>query len=511
MHPSGGGCIVAGMSNTTTTTFAPTAEQVKAIEAAATGAPLVIEAGAGTGKTSTLKLIAEKLAPKRGAYLAFNKAIASEAAEKFPETVACSTVHSLAYRAVGYRFRDRLSGKFLKPDEVARILEARQILLTDHEGGTITIPPGKVARIAMAAVEKFCQTADTEIGTQHVSRVPSVEPKDQWALNREIARIVVPIARRAWEDLQEVDGRLKFGHSHYLKMWQLSHPRIDTDYILFDEAQDANPLMLDVVMRQGHAQLIFVGDSQQQIYGWNGAINAMAKARDLPGANVVFLTKSFRFGPEVAHVANTILAELAAELRIEGAGGPSAVTPVLDPDVVLCRTNAATIDHAVRFLDDGLKVCISGNVIVEVERFAKAALQLERFGNTSHEALSSFSSWKEVSDWATEDPDGAAEILLLVRLIDSRGAQWLLDLLKRCVDEPQADVVLTTAHRSKGCEWDRVMIDGGFHWFDPDAEDPKDPSPEELRLLYVAVTRAQVELDISALPTLVEDVSDEEE
>jgi Rad3-related DNA helicase len=82
----------------------PTAEQARARDLFTAGGDLVIEAGAGTGKTSTLTLLAD--AAPRGAlgqYVAFNKAIVADAGSKMPGHVNASTAHSLAFRAVGRR------------------------------------------------------------------------------------------------------------------------------------------------------------------------------------------------------------------------------------------------------------------------------------------------------------------------------------------------------------------------------------------------------------------------
>jgi ABC-type uncharacterized transport system ATPase subunit len=56
--------------------FKPTAEQHAIVDAVLGGGDLKIKAYAGAGKTSTLRLIADHLAGKRGSYLAFNKEIA---------------------------------------------------------------------------------------------------------------------------------------------------------------------------------------------------------------------------------------------------------------------------------------------------------------------------------------------------------------------------------------------------------------------------------------------------
>lgn len=90
--------------------FTPTAEQTVALDAFRTGEHLVVEAGAGTGKTSTLKLMAADT-ERTGLCIAYNKAIQTDAAKSFPENVACKTAHSLAYGPVGSRFRTRMNSQ----------------------------------------------------------------------------------------------------------------------------------------------------------------------------------------------------------------------------------------------------------------------------------------------------------------------------------------------------------------------------------------------------------------
>ena len=63
-------------------------------------------------------------------------------------------------------------------------------------------------------------------------------------------------------------------HDGYVKYWQLSNPQIKYDYIMFDEAQDANPVLLSVILKQ-KCQQIFVGDKFQSIYQFRGGVNAM--------------------------------------------------------------------------------------------------------------------------------------------------------------------------------------------------------------------------------------------
>ena len=87
----------------------PTDEQVRAADTFRAGDHLVLQAGAGTGKTTTLAMLATGT-QRRGRYLAFNKDIAHDAATRFPRTVTCKTAHATAYAALGYRYGSRLNG-----------------------------------------------------------------------------------------------------------------------------------------------------------------------------------------------------------------------------------------------------------------------------------------------------------------------------------------------------------------------------------------------------------------
>lgn len=80
--------------------FKPTPEQEDIVKAFATTRMLKVNAFAGTGKSSTLQLLATANS-EHSLYIAFNKAIADEAAGKFPSNVECRTTHSLAFAKFG--------------------------------------------------------------------------------------------------------------------------------------------------------------------------------------------------------------------------------------------------------------------------------------------------------------------------------------------------------------------------------------------------------------------------
>lgn len=480
----------------------PTDEQQAAIDIAGDGSSCVIQALAGTGKTSTLRMIAERNPDRRYQFVAFNRAIVNDVAGSFPDNVTAKTAHSLAFGAVGRKYGDRLGGGRMKSIEIARrlkidpfeceVLGTRKVLQRGFLGGLVK-----------RSVTLFCQTDDPEPTTIHVPFVPGLDeprivetPDGPKRLNRRgpnhvaLTMQLEPAIRAYWKDVQDPHGVLPFEHGHYLKMFELNDPKIAADAVLFDEGQDASPVMLSIVQQQ-NGQLILVGDSYQSIYGWTGAVDALERAD--PDAPRTWLTKSFRFGPEIADIANDVLRDLDAPVEVTGAGPAGFVGEIERPDVMLFRTNAKAVATALQELRAGTRVALVGGAD-EVVNFARSADELKNGGRAWHPDLACFDTWGEVQDYVQNDPNGS-ELKLLVELCDDFGADVIVAELSRCTDERRAELVLSTAHKSKGREWGEVALADDY----PDPEN-RDVSDEDKRLLYVAATRAKTGLDVESVP-----------
>jgi hypothetical protein len=491
--------------------FAPTPEQVECVKLFATGEDLVIQAGAGAGKTSTLKLLANHALAngRRGQYLAYNAKIVKDVRADMPGNVACNTMHSIAFAACGHDFADRLPSKMSRQPahEVAAILGIRSYSVPGfgrQEGRTLAA--GWLASKALSMVDRFCHTPATEVTAAHLEYIEGIDPVDpetgerSYTNNRRVAAYLLPFAQAAWADMSDPDGRLRVTHDTYLKLWSLNHPTIDVDFILLDEAQDADPVQEAVVAfnRARGVQVVCVGDEQQVLYEWRGAVNAMADFESM-GAKVAFLSQSFRFGDAVATVANGLLGRLDARLRVSGFGPvASTVGPVSDPDAILCRSNAGAVRALIGAIGDGRRVHLVGGT-GEIVSFCKAALRLQDGQSTQHAELAMFGSWDEVTRYVEEEEQGA-DLKLNVKLVENFGAQAIIDALDTNANEaattaPGWDgVVISTAHKSKGLQWNSVQIADDFK-----APKQGDLSPAELRLAYVACTRAKRELDLEAV------------
>lgn len=468
----------------------PTKEQADAVALFNTKANLAIVAGAGTGKTTTLRQIGEAT-DRHGAYVAFNKAIVEDAKKRMPRNVAVSTVHSLAYRQYGSKFRHRLNSGRVRSDDIARQLGVDPFMVP-YGAQRKVLQPGYLAGLAMRAITRFCQSADDVPAAHHVPYIEGIDPPDDagnrtYSNNDKVREMLAPLLGAAWADFCDYDGRLPYKHDHYVKYWQQRDPVIPGEFVLFDEAQDAAPVMLAAVEAQADSQLIFVGDDQQQIYEWRGAVNALDK---VPAEARTYLTQSFRFGPAIAAVANKLLDVLDARIRLTGLPSiDSKLAPLPQPDAVLTRSNACAVSTVLDFQRRGVTVHLVGGG-TEVVSFAKAAEKLMDRQPCYHPDLSCFTSWGEVQEYVQQDPQGD-ELALMVRLIDEYGVPTILQALDRMPPSDKVQVVVSTAHKAKGLEWDRVKLAADF-------QNPGPDSLGEWRLLYVASTRAKLILDVDA-------------
>ncbi len=310
---------------------------------------MALQAGAGTGKTSTLALLA-KSTSRRGRYIAYNRAIARDAATRFPSTVACKTAHALAYAGIGHRYARRLDAPRRPAWRTGQDLGiTKPVRVESHD-----VMPTTLSNAILRTVTRFCHSADTEITAHHV---PHLRGLDSPTARGQLAGIVLPYARKAWDDLQRPDdGVVRFDPDHFLKIWSLTNPKIPADFLLLDEAQDTNPVVEHIFNSQrDHAQLVLVGDSAQAIYHWRGAKDVMT---GFDGTHLT-LSRSFRFGPHLARGANRWLAIAGAPIRLTGTDTmPTELGPLTHPDAILCRTNVSAMKHVMNLLAASVQVAL---------------------------------------------------------------------------------------------------------------------------------------------------------
>lgn len=299
-----------------------------------------------------------------------------------------------------------------------------------------------------------------------------------------------------WQRMCDPKDVMPLGHDGYLKLWALTNPEIAADYILLDEAQDTNPVVLEVLRKQS-AQIIYVGDKYQQIYEWRGAVNAMEAINTKLTSR---LTQSFRFGPEIADFASKVLRVLGEKVPLQGNIKIESKVGPTNPQTILGRTNASAMTALIEALDSDKKVHLVGDHS-DMLTMLKGVTELKDGKSCEVPEFFGFTNWNEVVEFAK---GGEGEHLLtFVNLVEAKGERQLMRAILRTSNEEDADIVISTAHKSKGREWGRVRLLDDFLRGRPRDKVPAKSGADtgldhsELRLFYVAMTRAKEEIEIA--------------
>jgi F-box protein 18 (helicase) len=458
----------------------PTDEQQRIVECGARA--LVVEAGAGATKTTTLGLYAGARPRTRILYLAFNKSIQLEAAARMPQNVTCRTTHSIAWRKAVELFGGEAARRVGKTygSSVSRALRCRPL----------------AAAGALQAIQNWCGSLDEQISSAHVPTEIAERMADPGT--------VVELARAVWECMRARDGgEIRMLHDGYLKLFQMDQPVLrGQDVIAVDEAQDLNMCTYDIVRRQ-NGGLVLVGDSAQQIFSFRGSANALkiheADAR-------LQLTRSFRFGPGIAQMANALLDNFKLDntLRIVGAGRSSTRLSV-DTNrsfAVLARTNAVVFEEAIAFLSTNRRYhFVGGTESYRMEKLLDAFyLWSGDTGLIRDPYLRSFASFEDLQQLAEDTAD--PELRHLVRVVEDYGSRVpaLVDQIKsrhvpleKVAWKSFDGIFFSTAHKAKGLEFDQVWLADDFMRFFEDGKELTAAEADEadVNLLYVALTRAK--------------------
>lgn len=463
-------------------------DEMKAILAHPPTSDLVVEAGAGTGKTTLLTEYAKKWR-QRGLYLSYNAAIAQEAKSRFSSNIHPMTAHGYAYRTLNVsRFQNRLVQSIRRNHIREAGLNLDNPFLSED----------RMIKAVMAGIRNFTNSAGSELTDRHCEL--------EFAPKQTRERVMPIIARAVLAFVKYEESSLPFTHDCYLKCLEMTGSMgHEYDFILVDEAQDLNPILLSLIQRAGRP-VIMVGDRKQAIYAFRGSIDAMAEV-DAPRLP---LSQSWRFGAPVDAIANHILSYTTSppEWRIKGR--PDHITTVEEysgsaarESLILARTNSRIFEGLVT-----TKVpfhVIGGFETIATQLLSALALSKGDRHNIRDSMIQSYRHWDElVADSETGDDHEARRIVKIVQNYGD-GLHEIIARLRALHRTSRGDaaITLSTAHRAKGLEAANVILLDDF------------PTPAELEarriehkitlveydqefhLLYVAVTRA---LDSLKLP-----------
>lgn len=458
---------------------------------------IAILAGAGTGKSTTLKHLSARL-PKgsRIVYVAFSKKIQDAASKTFPAYVTVKTFHSLGFQAWK---------KFV--------------------GTSVKLDTNKMRGVAETVIPFHDQTKYLGLSIQLVGKaknegISSPEEWEQLITHYELdtdgidVPLLIHYSRECLkESIRQSRTVIDFDDMLYMPYFK----KLDLglwDYILVDEAQDTNRVQLELLRatlaRRG--RLVLVGDPFQSIYGFRGADHhAMENLISAFECVELPLDITYRCGTEIVRHANRLVPNYFAgpnnptgEIVRYGSWSPMTFG-FRDSDAILCRNNAPLVSLAFKFIANGRGVQIVGRDIgkglislIRKMRVSDIDTLIDRLEDHRAKQVQKLTSKPGNHDEAIAAlSDKIAAIVAACDSLDwdNRTVPGLCDAIMRLFtpDPVSGILTLSTVHQAKGLEWDHVYILDSELMPSRWARTPE-AMQQEQNLQYVAITRAMTRL-----------------
>lgn len=490
----------------------PSEEQQAIIES--TDKEMAIGAYAGTGKSSTLRMKSKTRNSAKKLYICFNKSVATEAVKSFKEygveNINITTAHSMAYNNLKI-------GTYYKLVNNIKVHE-----LVQQMGDNLTPSNYLIYNQSLKLFASYCNSS-----YKTINEVPYLEnvinnnsPDDIIEMVKKKSSKIKKVANQIWTDMD--NSKIPITHDFYLKKYQLKGPKLNYDIIYYDETQDTSPVMLDIFINQ-KSEKVAVGDSNQSIYFFRGAVNAL-ETLNYPK---YYLTQSFRFPQNIADLANDILnlkkiyAGAKTDFNLKGLPSPSNTHGKI---AYIGRNNMSILSRAITMAEaSDIKFAYEGsldNAIYTqngVSLYDIYYLFAGKKDKIRHDFIKMFKGWGEFVKHITDMED--FELKTLAGLI-IKYRNNIFPLIKKLKTNErrknEADIIFSTAHKSKGLEYSKVYLLDDFinkekfvehlkimEKLPPDVKKTHAQKlTEEINLLYVAATRTTNELYVSGdIPT----------
>ena len=467
----------------------PTDEQLAAIDSTRRGtASLMLDALAGTGKTTTLAMLAKECRGPSLA-LAFNKAIAEEMRKRFPPAFDVKTLNGLGFGVLRREFPG-VSKWNADPRKLGKIINTlgktrRERLSTEDWDTTRRIvTAAQLAGIRPGVAGDDAITPDTPEVWENLA-LGIVDSESDIERLCELAYAALVESNCAIEH-----GEISFDDQVYWPVvFGAKFPRYGR--VLVDEAQDLNRLNHSAVERVSAGGWLGVcGDPRQSIYGFRGSItDSMGRLRKTKTHwDDKLLTLTFRCPKEIVrrqwdHAPGYRAAEGNADGRVLdwtrrgwtwddlwAEGNADALGMDANrrrPEIaILCRNNAPLLTLAFKLIRQRVAIRVAGRDIGKgLESLTKKLSpdlststidflhRLREWGETER-SLARANGHEERVD-TIEDREEC-----LVALCDPsvRTVRELLSLIEQLFAEGGATAMtLSSIHKAKGLEWHTVM------------------------------------------------------
>lgn len=459
----------------------------------------VVNAVAGSGKTTTILWACEAI-PKGQTclFLCFNRAVADTLREKAPEGVKTSTLNAIGHRFLCQHYK-----------KVAIDLKKTERLYWTHCAKPKQSQDERLN--GMMALRLVRQIKALGLHGEKLTRAAMDEALDDLDGEVDVAAADRTVVKRLAFELVELSLNETSVFDFDDQLWvpvAKDLPGPTFDWIVVDEAQDLSPVQLMLVRRllRPKGRLLAVGDERQAIYGFRGADpDSMKNLADAFEARHLPLTTTYRCARRIVDAAQQVVPYIQAAPSAPNGKVrcvPVAQVPSGRDTLVLCRYNAPLVKAAYRWAASGRSVRLAGaqelarklrttfeafNIERDVPSYRVAAILRDRLEDWAEAGRQHTAAYEALLDqW------GSVEEFAQHKACVTAGC--IVDAAKRLEGNEDADIALSTIHRAKGLEADRVLLLYGDFALNSYAHGWR--RMQEWNLLYVAITRARTELII---------------
>ena len=511
--------------------------------------PVVILAGAGTGKTRALTYrIAHGL--RTGTYspgsvlaLTFTTKAAAELRERLrrlgAQGAVARTFHSAALQQLSQYWPDVIGGSSPK------LVENKSRLIAEAGDAAKLRLSGATLRDLAAEIE-WRKTSELSI-----ARYAVAAGERQMPAGLDLGQVVD--LQKRYEQLKDDRRRLDFEDVLLATAGMLdSEPRVLAQvraqfrFFTVDEYQDVSPLQhrLLELWRGNRTDVCVVGDASQTIYSFTGATSSylLQFEREFPHANVVRLERNYRSTPSVLSLANRLMHGRPGALELAPTRDSAEQVPgvaVFDDDVaeatavadavakqlatgtkpeqiaILFRMNEQAVALEAALTQRGVAVRQLGAskfFKLSAVRMVVSALRVQARSHPDESMRKVVSDLAREAGWSIRPEDSSlgreswdaldAIVRFSTELPDGVSLERFSDDLSEREESNNeltvSAVVLSTLHSAKGLEWDTVYLVGLAEGLLPiNYAKTAAGIDEERRLLYVGITRAQRRLLLS--------------
>ena len=490
-----------------------TQEQINIINAKESS--FKINAVAGSGKTTTLLEYAQKNQHLKILYLAYNKSLQTSLQNNLKDYelshMQISTIHSLAYKRI------QASQYNLCNDLKIQVIEK---LLCEYErvtnNRTSYYPIAEYLALMKDLVNFYCNSSLIALDTLLLTKYKKLSQ-----LDIKVIELLNKDENKALAHLKHILSCMKnkkcdATHDFYLKMFYLNKKicsNLGYDLILVDEAQDISDVMIGIVEAQ-NCKRIYIGDSFQQIYSFRYAINALNKI-DLPQYD---LSKSFRFGDEYAKLLSKNLNTLYSNSskKLLNLSGIKTQTKTGNDNIdfnkqvcVISRTTFGLIQKIINFINEKKSIYFEGGYssysFMNQTVYSIFYLKEKKLDKVTMSEIQDFDSIEELEQFSKETKN--QDYLNVIKFVNTYGDS-IFEINKKIKEKltskkETADIIFTTTHKSKGLEYEQVIMADDFIT-KKDIDNPKNDISylriiEELNIYYVAATRAKKAIELAPL------------